>query len=826
MATTTEYCEYITGLPRKFYNFIVDCTTAHNSPVQFYSDAPIEIDWGDGKSILYDAGTVFGYQVISDGSKIIVRSTEPVTEFRFGSSIGYDNSFLTIDVVKAFDLATAKNMCYHLESLHTFTFMSGASILSFESAWEGCSELLHFVGIDMTRAVSIKRAWMNCNKLVEFPSVYATKCLTVESAWQGCTSMVEFPYIEISSCQNFDNAWRANINLQSFPLIDTGSGTSFDHSWAYCTHLVNFPQLDFKNALDVKYMFAYMHRVTVLPFVDTPLCESFWSLFRKNLSLGCISGIDTNSYENDSTSSMFLNTPLLTNPNTTEQEAIKYGDRYENDNPCYYDAGRSVFFVHCGTDGNPVSFTVTGGDIEVDWGDGTYIPYNEGTIDGMPIYSNAVNIRSEENVSSIVFHTPEVWTSVEVKRSQSLKTYRNMCNGLYNITYFEILGINNSVSDFSGMLQGCSSLKAVDYVDFSTGVDFTDMMNGCESFEGFEDDTIDLHNGLNFTNMFRDCRTVTHLPTFITTIGTTFNGMFSYCELLECIDGLDTRNQLSTVDMFNQCPVLSRPTAGEKAALLTGSFYTNNGYCGGTFSMDFTGTETTLQLDSPAYIDWGDGNVIVYAASMPITGTPIGIATVLSDCTAIDFVTDTVTTIDITRGLLLNDINLSGHTTLESFVFSGLNGLTTLYNMFLGCTALVSSDIASYEGIESFEGMFSGCTSLTSVGDITSTDGLYFENMFLNCTSLVCIGEIDTCKGLFPASMVSCARPTVSCASGSMLDCSPGSMVLCAYKIPCTTMWDKFLDSTMFDGATLITSPNSDERQKITNRYHFVSPNC
>ena len=272
-----EYCEYVTGLPRQFYTLLVAIETTGDY-VQFYADAPVHVDWGSGKFLVYEAGIVYGKQENPNSADpIIVRSVDKVTKLTFGTQTRWDRNYLEIDIVKAVDLIDATRMCYKLEELKKFTFFGNNQIESFAQAWEDCTELVTFDGMDTTRATTFYRAWKNCNKLVDFPMVYAQECLTVEEAWMGCTSMIEFPLLDVVNCVNFDSAWRGNVNLAYFPYIDTDSGESFNHTWAYCTSLTYFPALNFEKAIDMRYAFAFMKSIRNMPIINSGVATEFGS---------------------------------------------------------------------------------------------------------------------------------------------------------------------------------------------------------------------------------------------------------------------------------------------------------------------------------------------------------------------------------------------------------------------------------------------------------------------------------------------------------------------------------------------------------------------
>ncbi len=847
-----DFCEYATGLPPVFYDLLVAVETT-GAWTQFYVDNTVEVDWGSGHYLTYGEGIVYGRQTNPYSSKpVIIRSPEEfeVKTLRFGSGANWDNTYLSINILKAADLVNATKLCYRLESMHTFTFFGNNQIASFESAWEDCTELLLFEGMDTTRALTFKKAWKNANKLITFPNIYARECLTVEEAWMGCTAMVEFPVIDVSNCKVFKNAWRGNVQLSYFPYIDTGAGEDFDHAWAYTTKLSYFPALDFTSALNMDYAFAYMKRILTMPFIDSKLATTFNSTFRKMLRLECIAGVDTNSISSrNDTTNMFYLADALVAPTSTQQEQIRDGYRYINTEPCYYDAGRSTFFMHCETNGEETSFKVTGGDFEIDWGDGLFLPYNEGTVCDIPIFTNGVNIRSEENITKIEFVGDtglicDTLKSVEIKRGRTLTSVAGLCKGLTNLEYFEILG-NVDTTDYSEILHGCINLLDIGELDLSLVTTLSGAFYNCEKLiEIEENQPIDMSSCTNFYETFYGCKAFVHMQKLLTPVGEDFTRMLADMTLLECLDAVDTRNQTTTFGMFDNDPELLRPSINEVANILTGYNYDNLGNCGGGFSLIFTGNDTEVQIvmNGKVIVDWGDGNFIEYASGVTVTGTPLTGKTVYllgeASISEIAFLTTAIVDIEFVHAERLTTLNgmYKDDPVIHSVVFSSDNIITDCTSAFEN-SSIVNFEISQLDYCTLYTDMFKDTSSLQTVNNMKTMVGEQFEGMFEN-SSISCIGEIYTCYGQFPAHYVMCAAPPLSCVpatvwqcdeqitdivcptASSMLDCS-GYLDVCIYW-DCDMELDIFEDSTMFLNANNLSSPDSEQQNKIINRFHYI----
>jgi len=857
------YCEWMTGFPTKFYDFIASFET-NGSAVEFYTGSPVEIDWGDGKWLSYKQGNIHGFQANTySDDPVVVRASVPVEEFRFGSGIDYDNGYLECNIHKAFDLKIANKLCYRLESMHTFSFFGTNQVEDFSSAWEDCTELTKFEGMDTSSVSTFKRAWKNCNKLITFPSVYSRKSNSMEETWMGCTSMVEFPIIGSELCTNFDSAWRGNVNLVDFPLINTGAGISFDHTWAYCINLLDFPVLDYSNAVTLSYTFAYNYKNRTLGAFNTKLGQDFTSMFEKNLALECITELDTRAISTDQTGdllskNMFLDDCLLVAPGETEQAELMVGSYYVNPEPCYFDAGRSTFFVvaqstayrdialdQCATGADYIcTFTVSGdftaggnADFEVDWGDGLFLPYNEGTVTGIPIGTGVINIRSEENVQQIIFDS-DTYYDVSIKRGKTLLTLENLLVDKANLKGFSIYG-NMIATNMNYMLRGCFELTSLAIADYSKILTMVSTFDGCTSLlsDDFNAITINVESCTDFTNTFKDCSSIVTLPVITSTVGEVFDNMFYGMISLTCLFGIDTRNQISTAGMFGDTPVLTRPNVNEITRILAGTLYNNGGQCGSSFDIGWTTAlvSTTITTDVEVQMDIGSGTFAAYGPGQ-FTFTPTsGNCFLTGPVTTISFDTDTFQDVIFYNadGVANMSLMFKDKLALTSFESRGVATVTTWEECFMGCTNLVTFDCKDYSGSTTFTGTFRDCSSLTTVGYMNTIAGIEFEYMFSNCLLLsyatgeivVGLAEINTLLGNFAKHYIACDTSIYDCNNDS-LPCTPGTDdIACTVYYNCdpTTgdVFPCFDSSTMFENWDVAQIPNEADRIAIMSRAHW-----
>ena len=797
-------CDFMTGIEPPKYRFVAD-VYSNGDAVEFFIDADCEVDWGDGQIYLYEAGVVHGFPKNSGASYIKIQSAGTVTKVYFGDGTSYNNAILQVHIHRASDLEDASRLCYRLESMTHFSFFGTNKVTTFESAWEGCTELIEFKGMATTRATTFRRAWKNNSKLQIFPSIYSKMCESVEEAWRGCTSMLWFPSINVENCINFNMAWYGNVKMEEFPIIDTGNGKYFSHAWAYCINLLDFPTLDFSSAEDMDHTFAYNYRIERMPALNTDIATNFNSLFENNIALKCITHINTLNQK--STSDMFKRTDVLMAPDRMEQYNLMVGDVYTNTNPCAYDAGRSRFFAIGMTNGNLTTISVSGGAFEVDWGTGIFLPYNGGTVTGLPVNTNIVSIRSEERITSFSIDT-DTFKTFSIKRGKDIETLDSLFYGKNVLEEFSIESTLVNCKSMNNMLRNATSLKRIPgEINFNYVESAAHMMDGCSSFLEFDPmfSYISFNNCADFSYMFRGMNSIEYYPIVVSPKGENFSHMFMDNTKLRCVWGIDTRAQTDTTNMFLECNNLVRPTANEITRIKAGTNYSNNGNCFSPMIIEFEANgASSFTVDGKVDVDWGDGN-FTQAGPGQVNGTPTGVCYIIGDSSIITFDTDTYT--NVTFYVIDNITSMKdmfkGKQNIVNVSVKSATAVTTMESMFEG-SSIVKFD-AEHDAlgtVVSFNSMFKDTPHLNSVGKMNTFNGKDFEHMFEN-TAITCIGRINTVSALFPDHNISCTQDLV-----------------CTDSIKC------FGTSTMFDNSPNIQSPSAGERDMIMTRYDFVSSSC
>ncbi len=184
------------------------------------------------------------------------------------------------------------------------------------------------------------------------------------------------------------------------------------------------------------------------------------------------------------------------------------------------------------------------------------------------------------------------------------------------------------------------------------------------------------------------------------------------------------------------------------------------------------------------YVDNGDGTWHVYSDNINTSGT-INLYGNGNQAKVTKIVISSLY-VNTCASLFLNMYSLT------EVVLSGLDttDVTSLYQMFYGCTSLTTIDMTVFRNnnnlITEGRGVFDGCSGLLNVNlsGIDMSSWLNFTYMFRFCSSLTCITNVDTRSGL------------VSSKIG------------------------------MFTGCTSLTAPSTVEQDLITSvdGYNYVNP--
>lgn len=85
--------------------------------------------------------------------------------------------------------------------------------------------------------------------------------------------------------------------------------------------------------------------------------------------------------------------------------------------------------------------------------------------------------------------------------------------------------------------------------------------------------------------------------------------------------------------------------------------------------------------------------------------------------------------------------NIGGSKVLEILGFN-TEGMTTLANVFIGCSALTTIPLLDYTNITNVDSMFQGCTSLVTVPGFNLPSATTLQRTFYGCTGLTSMPNI------------------------------------------------------------------------------------
>ena len=253
------------------------------------------------------------------------------------------------------------------------------------------------------------------------------------------------------------------------------------------------------------------------------------------------------------------------------------------------------------------SFTTSGGQYRVDWGDGTVTLHNSGTIAQKnydytsisnstlcsrgykqviikvtPVSGNLLScnfqqrfvttpaqnqvyatgfldcILSMPNATSITFGGTTIRHSyVERFDVKTIGSVISMISMFYSCVSLQSVPLFNTqnVNSMSNMFQGCSSLQSVPLFNTQNVTNMVSMFSGCSSLQ-----SVPLFNTQNVTgmvSMFNSCVSLQSVPLFNTQNVTTMANMFQTCYALQSVPLFNTQNVTSMANMFQYCGSLN-----------------------------------------------------------------------------------------------------------------------------------------------------------------------------------------------------------------------------------------------------------------------------
>lgn len=178
--------------------------------------------------------------------------------------------------------------------------------------------------------------------------------------------------------------------------------------------------------------------------------------------------------------------------------------------------------------------------ILVDWGDSNFIEYPAGVTIGTPLSAN-VKIQSNGSNSYVKFLN-DAESSIDIVNGSTLTNMTDMCRNSINLTSFNFNGYNR-VQTVENAWNSCVNLRLFNMEKFDYAEIFSGAWEGTSNL--YTVHKVDSKKGKYFKNTFKNSG-------------------------VQCIELLDTTNQLSTTDMLFGTNI-SQPNLTEQQNLLSGS---------------------------------------------------------------------------------------------------------------------------------------------------------------------------------------------------------------------------------------------------------------
>ena len=341
------------------------------------------------------------------------------------------------------------------------------------------------------------------------------------------------------------------------------------------------------------------------------------------------------------------------------------------------------------------------------------------------------------------------------------------CSGLksLNVSNFDTQNVKN----MSNMFYSCRSLTSLDVSKFNTQkVEYMHaMFSWCEGLHSLNLSKFDTQNVKDMSNMFYSCEGLTSLDVskFNTQKVENMHAMFSWCEGLHSLDlsKFDTQNVKNMSRMFWSSSAL-------KTIYVSDKFVTTKVSNGSEMFKDCTSLKGAIDYDAskidPAYANCGTGYFTpgcAYAEFDEGTGTLTFKCGLSKPEGAYDLNEGANTPAWIKKDWSMNDhiknvvfdasfanarptscnmwfIYCNNLTKIEGIENLNTVNVTSMSNMFSGCSALTSLDLSKFDtqNVTDMRFMFSDCSSLTSL-DLSNFDTQSVKKMnymFSGCSKL------------------------------------------------------------------------------------------
>lgn len=348
------------------------------------------------------------------------------------------------------------------------------------------------------------------------------------------------------------------------------------------------------------------------------------------------------------------------------------------------------------------------------------IPYQVHSITGGPLFDSCTNLRNAPvmqlegytNLASMftgcrnLTYIPEITLqNIGGTSNVNLSSMFNACAALQVVPPIT-LKTAGSITNTSGMFQGCWSLTVAPFFDTSNVTDTTNMFNNCRELTTVP--LYNLQNCLNTSGMFNNCSALASIPKFDISKVTNTSLMFNGCYALQEIPLLDTGNVANAYGMFSNCqslytiPQLNTSNVTNMSQFLLGS---------GIVEIPLLNTSKVTTTEQ------------MFQSCTGLTSVP-----------ALDF------------NNVINMTNtFASCTALSNIGIANVSKVTNMTLTFNGCFSFTGEGLANIDtsNVTALVSTFQACTSLNSIPTFNTSKVTQLGSLFFNCNSLTSIPALN-----------------------------------------------------------------------------------
>ena len=641
-----------------------------------------------------------------------------------------------------------------LTTISGIEYLNTSEVTSMQSMFNGCSRLtsLNLSGFETGNVTTMNSMFNGCSSLtgLDLSSFRTSKVNSMAAMFSGCQQL-------------------SSVNVSGF---DTQAVTEMDMMFKGCQKLTELDLTSFNtaNVYSTAEMFAGCEQLTRID-ASSHLVTTKVS-YSTDMFTGCSSLQGAVAYDSEKTDATMAqaSTGYLT---LVTRTYVRYADHtltFSSD--ASYDLG--VYSLPTDASEAP------------DWLDDA-----DGVEKVVFDYSFA---QVRPTTCALWFRKMASLTTVEGienLNTSEVTSMQSMFDGCKQLTGLDLSGfVTDKVTDMYRMFSDCQQLTELDLSSFNTSAvtRMGEMFSYCQQLQKLNVSSFDTHavtsmlgmfaqcaslmaldvtglvtdNVSDMGQMFEGCKLLTSLDLsrFHTDKVTSMSGMFDSCAALQTLD-LTTFNTAAVEEMramFADCAALTRidvskrfvTTSVTESALmfkgctsLQGAVAYDSEQTDGSMANWTTGYLTLLNR---AYARYADHTLTFYYDSFYEKGYYL----LPTDGTAPTWLTHDVDVEKVVFDESFSDARptscyqwfsgMSHLATIEGLSHLNTSEVTTMSEMFSGCTALTSMDLSSIgvDKLKDMSSMFSGCTSLAALS-LSHLDNALVENMqsmLSGCSSL------------------------------------------------------------------------------------------